>query len=239
MTLGLSRVVRSIPGLLSSSDFEFYPALVFTIIGGNLFYSGFNHLTVRTRNPTSMRYTAIALLTLYALILLYVYYIGGDVIYTFLSDINMVGYIPLYIGLLALLYSREITENNPIGRIASFMHSLSANTYVGDNITISEEDAKGIEEGFSDCASWTETDVNGITVKERCVVFHTHNGDKDVIIQRWPDNEGLYLSLINDRIDSFIGGQRIRAIGYELSDGMIVLTDDRGACVFMTIGGGC
>lgn len=58
LTLGLSRVIRSLPGLVAESNFMFYMSLIFLVVGGNLAWGGYNHLTVKTRNPATMRYTA-------------------------------------------------------------------------------------------------------------------------------------------------------------------------------------
>ena len=238
LTLGLSRVIRSLPGLSpDASDFTFYLSLIFVIIGGNLAWGGYNHLTVRTRNPATMRYTAMALLSIYGLALGYSAYKGLDVVAIFLEDINIMGYLPLYAGLLIVLYSRELLENIPLARIGRFLNDMSINAYVGDSINITEEDAKKIEEGFSGADSWDEIDVGGMLIKETVITFHAHNGIKDVILERWPDSDVLYLNLINDRTDSFIGGQRVRAAGYVIEGDRMDLFDSSGVCANIRIGG--
>ena len=237
LTLGVSRILRSIPEFASDSDIEFYAALVFFVIGVNLAYGGYNHLTVRTRDPKGMRWTALLLLVIFTLALGYFAYRGQDIIPFLLDDINIIGYLPLYAGLLIILYGREVNEGNPIGRIADFMSSLSASIYVGDSITITEDDAKVIEEGFSGASSWNVQTIGDVTVRESSIVFHTHNGDKDVILQRWSDSDNLYLSLINDKTDSFVGGQRISATGCVREDGLIEITDSDGICITMNVEG--
>ena len=237
LTLGLSRVIRSLPGLLAESDFVFYYSLVFTIIGGNLAWGGYNHLTVKTRNPGSMKYMAMLLLSVYGLVLGYSLYIGEDTIHLFLSEINMMGYLPLYIGLLAVLYTKEVNENAPLGRISKFLNALSANTYIGNSIRISEQDSEKVKEGFSGGGEWKEIRVGDRVIKENVVEFHTHNGCKDVILEIWPDSNGMYISVINDRTDSFIGGQRFMVTGYEVRGDLMDLYDPQGVRVRMRIDG--
>ena len=237
LTLGLSRIIRSLPGLVDESDFSFYLSLVFIIIGGNLAWGGYNHLTVKTRNPATMRYMSLALLAIFGFALGYTAYSGGDVVDAFLSDINIMAYLPLYAGLLIVLYSKEIMENIPLARVSRFLIDVSSNGYVGDWIVISEDDVRTIEEGFSGGGSWKTTVISGITVREATVSFWAHNGDKDVILQRWSDSDLLYFTVINDRTDSFIGGQRMQATGYRIEGDRMYIYDSIGICAMMRIGG--
>ena len=237
LTLGLSRVIRSLPGLVAESDITFYMSLIFLVVGGNLAWGGYNHLTVKTRNPATMRYTALALLLLFSLFLGYMAYSDVDVVAALLADINIYGYLPLYAGLLAVLYSKELLENIPLARVSRFLRDVSSNGYAGDYLAITEEDAKKIEEGFSGADSWDEIDVGGTLIKETVITFHAHNGVKDVILERWPDSDVLYLNLINDRMDSFIGGQRVRAAGYVIEGDRMDRFDSSGVCAIIRIGG--
>ena len=199
LTLGLSRMIRSLPGLVAESDITFYISLVFLVIGGNLAWGGYNHLTVKTRNPGTMKYTALALLSLICLALGFGAYMGYDIVAIFLEDITMMGYLPLYLGLLIVLYSKELVENAPFARITRFLRDLSSNAYVGDEIRVTEEDAKTIQEGFTSADSWPLIYVGDRAIREKTVEFHAYRGIKDVILERWPDSEELYLTVINDR----------------------------------------
>ena len=237
LTLGLSRVIRSLPGLVAESDITFYMSLIFLVVGGNLAWGGYNHLTVKTRNPATMRYTALALLLLFSLVLGYLAYSDADVVAVLLSDINLFGYLPLYAGLLAVLYSKELLENIPLARVSRFLKDVSSNGYAGDYLAITEEDAKKIEEGFSDVSSWSDVHIGDIVVKEAYVKYHAHNGKKDVLLERWPDSDLLLISLINDRTDSFIGGQRIQAKSYVIEGDEMFIFDSQGICTVMRIRG--
>ena len=238
LTLGLSRVIRSIPGLFAESDLVFYYSLVFTIVGGNLAWGGYNHLTVKTRNPATMRYTALLLLFAVGLTFGYMVYSDMDVVETFLSEINLFGYLPLYAGLLIILYSRELLENIPLARVSRFLRDVSSNAYAGDTLMITEEDAEKIKEGFSGAEGWSEIHVGDIAIKEAHISFHAHNGVKDVILEKWPEKDSLFVSLVNDRTDSFIGGQRMKVTGYEVIDDKLYLFDSGGTCTVMKVGGG-
>ncbi len=245
LTLGLSRVIRSFPGLMVPNDgaffnnVRFYAALVFIVIGANLALCGYNHLTVRTKDPGRMKYVSFLLLTVYSLYLGYSLYMGEDAVGIFLSEVNMFGYLPLYVGLLAVLFTRELIENAPTGRIAWFLSSMSSSVYVGDSITISRDDADRIAEGFGNTDSWKEIAVGDMILKESSIVMNTHNGNKDVVLERWPDSDCLYLTVINDIDDSFVGGQRMKVIRYEAEGDVMNLYDSEGLCATMKVGGGC
>ena len=237
LTLGLSRVIRSLPGLVAQSDITFYVSMVFLVIGGNLAWGGYNHVTVKTRNPGNMKYTSMSLLAILSLILGFAAYLGYDVIETFLEDVTMMGYLPLYLGLIIVLYSKELTENAPFARIARFLREISSNVYVGDEIRVTEEDAKTIQDGFSSVDSWPLIYVGDKAIRENTVEFHTHNGVKDVILERWPDSDELYLTVINDKTDSLIGGQRVQSVGYQTDGDFMTLYDSKGTCTIIRIGG--
>ncbi len=237
LTLGLSRVIRSLPGLVDESDLVFYVSLGFLIVGGNLAWGGYNHLTVKTRNPATMRFTALFLLFAVGLLFGYMVYSDIDIVEAFLENVDMFGYLPLYAGLLIILYSRELLENIPLARVSGFLKDFSSNAYAGDTLMITEEDAKKIEEGFSGAEGWSEIHVGDMTIREANISFHSHNGVKDVILERWPGRDTLFVSLVNDRTDSFIGGQRMNVTGYEILDGDMYLFDSQGTCTVMRIGG--
>ena len=237
LTLGLSRMIRSLPGLIAESDLTFYASLVFIIIGGNLAWGGYNHITVKTKNPGNMKYTALSLLAIICLALGFAAYMGYDVVATFLEDITMMGYLPLYFGLLIVLYSKELVENAPFARIARFLRDMSSNTYVGDEIRVTEDDARIIQEGFSSADTWPLIYVGDMAIRENAVEFHAQRGIKDVVLEKWPDSDELYITVINDRRDSLIGGQRVQAAGYQMDGDIMTLYDSKGTCTIIRIGG--
>lgn len=237
LTLGLSRIIRSMPGLTAHSDITFYASLVFTIIGGNLAWGGYNHLTVKTRNPGNMKYTSMLLLTFICLILGFSAYMDYDVIATFLEDITLMGYLPLYLGLLIVLYSKELVENAPFARIVRTLRSISSNLYVGNTINVTERDAEIIQEGFSSAESWRLIYVGDKAIRENTVEFHSNGVQRDVILEKWPGSDELYITIINDRRDSLIIGQRLQAVGCDINGDVMTLYDSKGACTVIRIGG--
>ena len=237
LTLGLSRIIRSMPGLTAQSDITFYASLVFTVIGGNLAWGGYNHITVKTRNPGNMKYTSMFLLVFICLILGFSAYMEYDVIATFLEDITLMGYLPLYLGLLIVLYSRELTENAPFARIVRTLRNISSSLYVGNTIRVTEKDAEIIQEGFSSAKTWRLIYVGNMAIRENTVEFHTNGVQKDVILEKWPGSDELYITIINDREDSLITGHRIQAVGYDISGDIMTLYDSEGACTIIRIGG--
>ena len=234
MTLGTSRILRSLPNLLSQNDYVFYLNIVFIIIGVNLVMSGYNHLTVRTRNPIVMRYTAIAIVGTYLMLHLYFLYakISPTLIYEYAGD--TIAYLPLYIALLFVLFSKELVQNMPMGRIKRMTDVTAQRLSAGSEISMTKEDSHKLLEGFSD-PKWDVKDVGGIRLKEENIVFHTKFGKRDVVIGRWENDPDLYITLIDDHRDSFITGHRIKACGYEEHEGRIDLFDDKGICASIRI----
>ena len=155
MTLGISRIIRSLPDLVSQNDTVYYLSVIMTVVGINLAVCGYNHLTVKTRNPLMMRYTAIAVLVTYAVVLLYFAYIGESPAQLFSYIPDTIWYIPLYIGLLIALYSKDVVNNIPLGRIRKLAAEIADESYHGDETIISEEDAAKIRTGLEGPVSWT------------------------------------------------------------------------------------
>ena len=235
--LGVSRIIRSFPGLTGENDFGFYASLVFIAIGVNLVVSGYNHLTVRTKNPIMMRVTAIAMLCMYAVGLLYVIINKMDFPSTISSAADMLWYAPLYISLIVILSSREILDNVPMGRIKRYSMAISDTVYLGDHITVSPEDAETIKAGLKDTNGWLERDVAGMHVSETKISFLTEAGDRDVILGKVSGKGGLVVSVIGDSTDSFVTGKRFKIQGFKESDGVLELYDGKGICAVLKVGG--
>lgn len=237
LTLGTSRIIRSLPNLMSDSEEMYYLSIFMIIVGINLAITGYNHLTVRMKNPVIMRYTTMSIIATYLIILMYFAYIGEDPGLLFQYVPDTIWYIPLYVGLLIVLFSKEVTENSPLGRIRGFSTTVADRSYLGDRIDISEEDAEKIKSGFRNPSSWKTLDIQGEQVSEEMVTFKTRRGDKDVILNRWPDEDSIYLTVVDDRMDSFIDGYRIRISSYTENEGMMELNDDIGICTRLYIKG--
>lgn len=235
--LGVSRIIRSFPGLTGESDYGFYASIVFIGIGVNLVISGYNHLTVRTRNPTMMRITAIAMLSMYVIALTFVYINQLDLSSAVRNAADMLWFAPLYISLIVILSSREILDNIPMGRIRRYSESISDTMYMGDSITVSPEDAETIKAGLSDTIGWTERDVAGMQVREAKISFCTEAGDRDVILGKVSDKDGLVVSIVGDSTDSFVTGKRFKVQRFKESDGTLELYDGNGVCAVLKVGG--
>ena len=238
IVLGLSRVIRSIPGIFGDSDLVFYFSVLMVIIGGNLAVGGFNHLTIRTRNPTMMRVSAIMMLSAYLIGMVYLYVNDLDIEPVLTASADILWYLPLYVSLLFILSNREITDNIPLGRIRRYSIGLGNTLYLGNSITVSPEDAAVIKDGISSTSEWPERSVGNTTVSEMRVVFHTEIGDRDVVLNRISGKEGLMMSVVDDPTDSFVFGKRYRVLGFTESPGTLELRDRNGICAVLTIGGG-
>jgi hypothetical protein len=236
-TLGTSRVIRSLPNLLSENNTLYYTTLIMLIVGINLTITGYNHLTVRMKNPLMMRYTTIAIICAYAIILLYFAYIqeSPGLLISYVPD--TIWYIPLYVALLIVLFSKGVVNNSPLGRVNGFTASLADRTYLGDEIIISDEDAKRIKEGFSEPVTWKEKNVGDYRAVEENVIFKTGRGDRDVVLEKWDGDDGLYLTVIDDRRDSFVDGCRMRLSSYTESENILELKDEIGVCARLLIRG--
>ena len=235
--LGTSRIIRSIPGLTGESDYGFYGSIIFIGIGVNLVISGYNHLTVRTRNPTMMRITAIAMLCMYVVALLYVLINKMDLLTAISDAADMLWYGPLYIALIIILSSREILENIPMGRIERYSAAISDTVYMGDSVTVSPEDAGIIKSGLAGTNGWTERNVAGMHIRETKIKFLTEAGDRDVILGKVSGKDGLVVSVVGDSTDSFVTGKRFKVLGFKESDNILELYDGKGICAVLRVGG--
>ena len=228
MTLGVSRLIRSLPGLIDESDITFNISIFIVLLSANLALAGYNHLTVMMRNPLNMRYTTIAIISAYLIALLYFAYSHQSprIIMEYLPD--TIWYIPLYISLLLILYSQDLVNNAPMGRIRSFSGVIADRTHLGNVIEISEEDAAKIKDGFNGPKGWKEKNIGGTHVHEEMVTFHTGKRDRDVILERSDDVDELRLTVIDDCTDSFVNGYRIRASSFTECEDKLVLQDGIG-----------
>lgn len=235
MTLGVSRLIRSLPGLIDESDVTFNISIFIVLLSANLALAGYNHLTVKMRNPLNMRYTTIAIIAAYLIALLYFAYThqSPKIIMEYLPD--TLWYIPLYISLLIILYSKELVDHSPMGRVRYFSGVIADRAHIGNVIEISEEDAAKIRDGFNGSKGWNEKTIDGILVHEEKVTFHTGKRDRDVIMERSNDRDELRFTVIDDRTDSFVNGYRIKASSYTESDDKLILRDSIGICATLHI----
>lgn len=234
VTLGTSRILRSLPGLMSLNDVIFYANVVFIIVGVNLVLAGVNHLTVRTRDPTFMRYTATAIVMGFLLLELFILYARVEPSSILEVTGDTLAYIPLYIALLFVLYSKELIRNRPMGRIKGFAGVSADSLSIGNDASISADDCSKLKEGFN-ASGWSTKAVGGRNVMEETISLSTKRGDRDVVLNRWDGDPCLYISIVNDIRDSFVSGYRIKANGYEEHDGRIDLLDDMGVCASIRV----
>ena len=236
LILGSSRLIRTLPNLIAESDFTFNVAIVMVLLSANLAYTGYNHLTVKLKNPLNMRYTTILIIGIYGIVLLYFAYIGKSarIVMEYLPDV--IWYVPLYVALLGVLFSKQVVDNSPMGRISRFSGEMSSKVKIGSIISVSEEDAEKIRDGFRDPQGWKEKSVGGTSVRETMVTFVTDGGDRDVILERCDFDGDLRITVIDDVTDSFINGYRMKASSYSESDGKIELMDGTGVCAVLNVG---
>ena len=237
ITLGISRVIRSLPDLLSSSDLRFYSSLAFIVIGVNLVYSGYNHLTVRTKNPFIMKMTAIILLSAYLVGLLYMLCFDVDTTVILSNNTDIIWYLPLYVALIIILSSKDVMENVPMGRIKRYSSLFSQKMNLGGPLTISRSDADKISEALLDDCPWTERSIGSLSIKEDVVSFGTVSGQRDVVVGKVTGKEGIVLSIVDDSRDSFVTGLRFRVTGCVRTDDTLELRDEKGTCAILSIGG--
>lgn len=237
LTLGTSRLIRSFPNLAAESDIRFYSAIVIIALSANLAITGYNHLTVRMKNPINMRYTTLVTLAIYCTVLLYLVYIGADpkIVFNYLPDVMW--YIPVYVALLVVLFSREIVDNSPLGRIRSFSAETADKFGLGDDLSVSAEDVEKIKAGIKGPEGWKVKEIGGSAVSEETVTFCSRRGDRDVVLERCEGDGGLNITVIDDREDSFINGCRLKVSSYNEFHGILELVDDTGVCAVLHVRG--
>lgn len=237
LTLGLSRLIRTLPNLAAESDITFYSGILILALSANLAATGYNHLTVRMKNPLNMRYTTLIMLLIYAIVLLYFIYIQEKltVILGYMPDVMW--YIPVYVALLMVLLSKDVVDNSPLGRIRSFTSEAADRFGLGESITVSEEDADKIKAGVDGPQGWMAKDIDGVQVMEENVRFGSRRGDRDVILERCEGDGTLRITVIDDKEDSFINGHRMSVSSYNELNGILELIDCRGVCARLQIRG--
>lgn len=190
LTLGTSRLIRSFSNLATESDIRFYSAIVIIALSANLAITGYNHLTMRMKNPINMRYTTLATLAIYCTVLLYLVYIGANpkIVFNYLPDVMW--YIPVYAALLVALFSREIVDNSPLGRIRSFSAETADKFGLSDDLSASVEDAEKIKAGIKGPEGWKVKGIGGSAVSEETVAFGSRRGDRDVVLERCEGDGG-------------------------------------------------
>ena len=235
LTLGISRMIRAIPNLGSSNDVAFYSSLLVIALSANLAATGYNHLTVRMKDPLNMRYTTSTILGIYAVVLLYFVYVGEmpTVILTYVPDVMW--YIPIYASLLIVLFSKEVADNSPLGRVNSFASEAADRTDLGGDVEVSEEDAEKIKAGLSGPEGWKVKEVGGSAVREETITFETRRGSRDVILERCEGDSDLRITVIYDREDSFINGRRMRVSSVSEFYDHIELRDECGICAILRV----
>ena len=235
LTLGLSRLIRTIPYLGAESDIVFYSGVFILIISGNLAVSGYNHLTIRMRNPLNMRITTLIILLFYAILLLYLAYIEVKPIVILIIIPDAIWYIPIYVMLLLVLFSKEVVYNSPMGRIRTHVSETADRFGLGEDITISEEDAEKIKAGIAGPQGWNVKVIGGMEVLEENVTFESRRGDRDVVLERCEGDGLLRITVVNDRDDSFINGRRLSVSSYNESHGCLDLIDGVGVCAKLNV----
>ena len=235
LTLGLSRLIRTIPYLGAESDIVFYSGVFILIISGNLAVSGYNHLTIRMRNPLNMRITTLIILLFYAILLLYLAYIEVKPIVILIFIPDAIWYIPIYVMLLLVLFSKEVVYNSPMGRIRTHVSETADRFGLGEDITISEEDAEKIKAGIAGPQGWNVKVIGGMEVLEENVTFESRRGNRDVVLERCEGDGLLRITVVNDRDDSFINGRRLSVSSYNESHGCLDLIDGVGVCAKLNV----
>ncbi len=237
MTLGASRLMRAVPNLVTESDVAFVIAIAITVLSVNLIATGYNHITVRMKNPLNMRYTTLSIVAVYIITLLYFAYIRESPTILFQYFPDTIWYLPLYISLLLILYSKDVIETAPIGRIRQFTRQTACKVNLGRTIIISEEDSMKIKDGLRSPEGWRSRKVGRNTILEEKVTFGTTSGDRDVILERNGRDDYLRITVIDDGTDSFIDGYRMKVSSYRESDRTLELLDDKGTCAILHIRG--
>lgn len=226
--LGAGRAIRSIPQILSPSPVICFVGLILLVCGANLAYNGVNYMTIRSRAPVMMRYMTLILATVYLVLFFYELYMGISVQDIFMEDPDNIGYMVLYCTLLVVLFSKEVTDDMPLGRVDVKLTDICSNVHMGNTVSISAPDLAVLKDGLGGNEDWSRKTVCGETVGESCIQLQTAYGLRDVVVQKWSGRPGLFLSVVDDRRDSFISGKRFNVIRIDEGDGIVLLCCEDG-----------
>ncbi len=234
IALGVGRVFRSFPQLTSSSDVSFYIGLVLVAMGASLAYCGVSYLRGVSKNAERMKLITATLVLGYVVYIIYMVHWGQDFWQFFTQERDMMLMFMMYTIYILVLSSKDVYDNIPLVRMCTdTMSTRDAVSPVG-SLTISNEDLDRMEHGLEDASSWDHP-TGGPVESELHVALSSDSGSSSMIVQKWKGKDGLYITMVKDPDNSFIGVFRMHMTGIIRNDTGVELRDGNGMRVMLSV----
>ncbi|MFA6710965.1 MAG: hypothetical protein WCR83_06565 [Candidatus Methanomethylophilaceae archaeon] len=220
LALGLGRAVRSIDSLTSDSDIIFFTGFVLLILGLNLMYGGVTYFKGTSKNATNMTITTGLIILAYFFMMIFSLSMGIALSDYVADNYDTVSFLVMYSIFIVVLMSDEVRANDPMERIYRNISWIESNSHTDGSASISREDLKLIERGLSDKFGWKMMNDGGPVEAEINVTMHGET-DSTMIVQKWKDLEGLFVSVVLGPNHSFIQGLRFNLVAIRTENGTI------------------
>ena len=220
LALGLGRAVRSIDSLTSDSDITFFIGFVLLMLGLNLMYGGITYFKGTSKNATNMTITTGLIVLAYFLIMIFSLRMGVTLSDYIADNYDTVSFLVMYSIFIVVLMSDEVRANDPMERIYRNISWIENNSHTDESASVSRDDLKLMNRGLSDRSGWKMMNDRGPVESEIMITMHGRMDDT-MIVQKWKDLDGLFISVVLGPDHSFIQGQRFNLVAIRTENGSI------------------
>lgn len=234
IALGLNRCLNSLASVGEESNYMFYIGLGMLALGANLTYSGVSYLRGISRKLTTMRLITLAIVSSYILILILMIYMGSNLIDFIISDKEDFITILMYLFFLMLLFSKEVYKNIPIERVKVDLLDIKSNLYAR-SISADSESLNILRSGLESGNGWKKIRNAEDFGTEVTVPITVDDEKRFIIAQSWNGKEGIFVTIVDDPDDSFVGCMRFNVLSMDDSKESVVdFIDGKGICMTVT-----
>ena len=221
LSLGIARIISSLPMLGSSSDFIFIVAIVMIVMGVNLGYSGYSYLQDVSRGRFGMTFGSAALALIMAATIVSSVALS-DQLETETTDLIIyIVYLFQYVLILVIMDSDEFRFSSWEEKSVRKMDDMRVTYTLTPGMHIPREDAKVIKHMFDDRSSWSKVDDGGPVECEARLHMEEDKVTSVMIMQKWKDSDRIYFTICNND-----DGTILQANRFYVTDAIADDTDD-------------
>ena len=231
--IGASKLIRNLPGIFSESMFTFIFNVVFTVMAGNLVYSGVRYIRGNARSILFVILGTTAFVVLTGISLAIDFEMSDDLAEFLYYDtgylVNMGVYL-LYMGLVWSEPVRKSTDASIALRLSSGIRGVDGTMKTA---SIHSYAVKGIVD-YIEGRSSNDGPLEGPVYSEYGFSYRDKFTTNYASLQRWNGPEGeIYMILSDHNKGSFVGINSIRVKGVSVADGYLMIEcADRGDAIF-------
>ena len=197
LSLGLARIVSTLPMLGSESDLFFIVALVMLGMGINLVVSGYSYLQDVSRGRFGMTFGSAALAIIMALSLIMMITTPDDDEYGLNAGYMLVYsvYLIQYLLILLIMDSDEFRFSSWQEKSVRKLDNIRLSYSLTPGTQISREDARIMKHMFDDRASWTPVDDGGPVECEKRIRLVDEKVSTVMIMQKWKGSDKIHITI--------------------------------------------